>query len=122
MGGIANNFQSNYVYGTSEWVVLEADEFDRSFLHLQPEYAVLTSTDADHLDIYGESTHLLQGFRQFLDQVKSSVIVSTDCTLDKSTIESCDAISYGIDEGQIQAKQLRIENEHFMFDYHGLGH
>lgn len=71
LGGIANNFNSNFVLNEKpEWLVVEADEFDRSFLTLHPQIAVITSCDADHLDIYGDENEFLSGFRAFVDQVK----------------------------------------------------
>ncbi|MES2629872.1 MAG: UDP-N-acetylmuramate--L-alanine ligase [Bacteroidota bacterium] len=71
LGGIANNFNSNFVlHEKPEWLVIEADEFDRSFLTLHPQIAIITSADADHLDIYGDENEFLNGFRAFVDQVK----------------------------------------------------
>ena len=70
LGGISKNFNSNFVYSSGEIVTVEADEFDRSFLHLEPNAAVITSTDADHLDIYGNHDELLQAFAQFADRIK----------------------------------------------------
>lgn len=72
LGGIAKNFDSNLVVNNeSEWVVVEADEYDRSFLQLHPHHAVITSADPDHLDIYGTHEHLLEAFAQFASQVDS---------------------------------------------------
>jgi len=66
LGGIVDNFGGNYVTGNTDWVVIEADEFDRSFLHLSPEIAAILSTDADHLDIYGTYEALIEtGFKPF---------------------------------------------------------
>jgi UDP-N-acetylmuramate--alanine ligase len=67
LGGISVNFDSNYVYGESEYVVVEADEFDQSFLRLSPNYIVLTSIDTDHLDIYGSRDQIVASFQEFLD-------------------------------------------------------
>ena len=69
LGGIANNFNSNYCYGENEWTVIEADEYDRSFHTLSPEIAVLISMDPDHLDIYGASEKMQESFETFLMQV-----------------------------------------------------
>ena len=69
LGGIAKNFNSNIVVNNeSEYVVVEADEYDRSFLQLHPYCSVITATDADHLDIYGTHENLLEAFRQFASQ------------------------------------------------------
>ncbi len=71
LGGIANNFGSNYVLNANpKWMVVEADEFDRSFLTLHPQIAVITSADADHLDIYGDEQEFLNGFRSFVNQIQ----------------------------------------------------
>lgn len=76
LGGISNNFGSNYVgSNTSDLTVIEADEFDRSFLNLHPFSAIITSTDADHLDIYGDAAHVLEGFQLFAQQIDSKGIL-----------------------------------------------
>ena len=72
LGGIAQNYQSNFVEGKSDWVVVEADEFDRSFLHLNPDYSAIMSMDADHLDIYGDKNHMADGFTQFAGRLKEN--------------------------------------------------
>ena len=70
VGGIMKNYHSNYLTGDSDWMIVEADEFDRSFLQLHPDVAVLISVDPDHLDIYGDHNEMQKGFIQFLNQVK----------------------------------------------------
>jgi len=70
LGGIAENFNSNLVLKGSEYTVVEADEFDRSFLRLSPNIACITSMDADHLDIYGDEQHLIEGFHEFAGKIK----------------------------------------------------
>ncbi len=72
LGGISTNYQTNYLCnGTKEWVILEADEYDRSFHHLNPLLAVITSIDADHLDIYGSYASLLESFGGFASNIQS---------------------------------------------------
>ncbi len=71
LGGISKNFSSNLVLGTGERLTLEADEFDRSFLRLKPDVAVITSVDADHLDIYGTYEAVKEAFAQFAALIKS---------------------------------------------------
>lgn len=71
LGGIAENFKSNFLFNGSEISVVEADEYDRSFLNLSPDWAAITSTDADHLDIYGDKATIEQGFRDFANLVPS---------------------------------------------------
>jgi len=72
LGGISKNYQSNLLLDTtgSEWIVAEADEFDRSFLQLKPELAVITSMDADHLDIYGSHEKVIESFQLFASQIR----------------------------------------------------
>lgn len=72
VGGISKNLNSNFIYGNSDWMVVEADEFDRSFLQLSPELAVVTSMDADHLDIYGNGDSVQQGYRDFMARVSAT--------------------------------------------------
>ena len=75
LGGISKNYGSNLLIHQNDVVVVEADEFDRSFLQLYPEIAVITSMDADHLDIYGDESHILEAFKAFASQVSGTVIV-----------------------------------------------
>ncbi|MGH2623266.1 MAG: Mur ligase family protein, partial [Sphingobacterium sp.] len=69
LGGISTNYNTNVLFGENNFVVVEADEFDRSFLTLHPNIAVVTSADADHLDIYGDASQLLKTFQMYLDRV-----------------------------------------------------
>lgn len=75
LGGISKNYGSNLLIHQNDVVVVEADEFDRSFLQLYPETAVITSMDADHLDIYGDESHIREAFKAFASQVSGTVIV-----------------------------------------------
>lgn len=74
LGGISRNYGTNLLMSRNETVVVEADEFDRSFLQLFPEIAVITAVDADHLDIYGDYEHVVEAFRAFASQVSGTVI------------------------------------------------
>ena len=74
LGGISKNYGTNMLMSHSNAVVAEADEFDRSFLQLHPEIAVITAIDADHLDIYGDISHVLEAFKAFASQVHGTVI------------------------------------------------
>lgn len=74
LGGISKNYDSNLLISRNDVVVAEADEFDRSFLQLFPEIAVITSMDADHLDIYGDEEHIREAFKAFASQVSGTVI------------------------------------------------
>lgn len=75
LGGISKNYNSNLLIHDNDVIVAEADEFDRSFLQLFPEVAVITSMDADHLDIYGDEAHIKQAFKDFASQASGTVIV-----------------------------------------------
>lgn len=117
LGGIAIDLGSNFVEGSSDWVVIEADEFDRSFLHLEPELMAITSLDADHLDIYGDAHSMLEtGFRAFAKKQKKDgrCWVQVDHV---DTLGMQGARSYGIAAGDCQATNVRVENGYFVFDY-----
>lgn len=120
LGGIANNFNSNYCYGEDEWTVIEADEFDRSFHTLSPEIAVLISMDPDHLDIYGAKDKMQESFETFLMKVNEGgkVIIQEELIpkMEKSFIETLrskaiEIISYGKSEAGFQMKDLTFQNE-----------
>ena len=74
LGGISKNYGTNLLISGNDVIVAEADEFDRSFLQLFPETAVITSMDADHLDIYGDVSHVHEAFKAFASQVSGTVI------------------------------------------------
>ena len=96
IGGIANNFNSNLLLGqgTESIMVVEADEFDRSFLRLHPNISIINSIDADHLDIYGDREHLVAGFNDFAQLTESKVIVKEGLA-----IQTYRAIRFGFEEG-----------------------
>ncbi|HKK77267.1 MAG TPA: UDP-N-acetylmuramate--L-alanine ligase [Saprospiraceae bacterium] len=118
LGGIAQNYGSNYIDGQSEWVVVEADEFDRSFLHLSPDLSGILSMDADHLDIYGDAQSLLEtGFQAFAKKRKpgGKLWVQQDFVSDFSGQER--VASFGLETGTYRAEQIRVEGGYFCFDY-----
>lgn len=90
LGGIAKDYDSNYVIGSSDLVVLEADEFDRSFLKLSPYIATVSSMDPDHLDIYGDHYNMLEtGFKAYIDRVVSGgTLIIKEGLLDQFSDES----------------------------------
>lgn len=97
IGGIANNFNSNLHLGKTadSLLVAEADEFDRSFLHLYPNVSIVNSIDADHLDIYGDTAHLIRSFNDFVNLTEGPVICREGLPIERDTIrfgfaESCD--------------------------------
>jgi UDP-N-acetylmuramate--alanine ligase len=113
LGGIATNFESNFVLGSNDVVVVEADEYDRSFLTLHPDIAVITSMDADHLDIYGDESQLHESFNLFAGQLKDGGTLFV-----KSALPMDAGISYGVNnEPGISASNIRVENSRFLFDY-----
>lgn len=120
LGGIAENFKSNYLKGSGEWVVVEADEFDRSFLHLRPEIAVVTSMDADHLDIYGNDDEIKKSFNIFANLTCPGGIVFTRKTL-PLRVESSGVRTfyYGVEEGEFNSTNLRYEGGYSVFDFAG---
>lgn len=117
LGGIAQNYQSNFVEGSSEWVVMEADEFDRSFLQLHPNIAIITSMDADHLDIYGNHEEMQNTYRKFASQVTDVLLYNQDLPLDAQAF-SADAKSYGLDKNaDFSSGRIRAEAPNFVFDW-----
>ena len=112
LGGIAANYGTNVLFGDNNVLVVEADEYDRSFLTLHPDIAVITSMDADHLDIYGDKDHLTESFRLFASQLKTGGFL-----LHKSGLPLT-GISYSADKpADVSAKNIRIENGSFYFDF-----
>ncbi|KAA3626789.1 MAG: UDP-N-acetylmuramate--L-alanine ligase, partial [Bacteroidetes bacterium] len=108
----------NFVSGKSDWVVVEADEFDRSFLHLDPDVAVITSIDADHLDIYGDHESMLEtGFRAFARKIKpgGSLMVQHSLTGYFKTFDGIQ--TYGVEGGEQQATNIHVKDGFFVFDY-----
>ena len=111
IGGIVENYNSNLIGSGKTVTVVEADEFDRSFLHLHPNIACVTSMDADHLDIYGDATAIEDSFREFADKVedKTKLFVPKGLPLEGLTV--------GIDEeATFKAFNIRIENGYYVFD------
>ncbi|GAA4435447.1 UDP-N-acetylmuramate--L-alanine ligase [Ravibacter arvi] len=122
LGGITNNYQSNFLLNQPAAnmkdvvCVVEADEFDRSFLTLFPHVAVVTSTDADHLDIYGNHNELLSSFQNFVDQVDRDGKFFLRKGL--SLRGPANTYAYGLDEGDYHAGNIRVEAARFVFDIH----
>jgi UDP-N-acetylmuramate--alanine ligase len=117
LGGIVQNFGSNYVGGKSEWMVAEADEYDRSFLQLSPEISVLLSMDPDHLDIYGEASAVAEtGFKEFIKKNNMDGKVFMHINL-AQYFENQLFETFGIGEGQYRAENVRVENGSFVFDF-----
>src|SRR5690606_39462357 len=113
LGGISSNYDTNVLYGNNNTVVVEADEFDRSFLTLHPNIAIVTSSDADHSDIYGDRSHLLESFQLFLDKV-----VEDGKRIIKKGLEFKGQISYsGHEVADAYASNVHVREGEFYFDY-----
>lgn len=113
LGGITTNYQSNFLLGDNNVVVVEADEYDRSFLTLHPDIAVITSMDADHLDIYGDAAQLEESFLLFAKQLKPGGILFF-----KQGLPIAEGITYGSEKAAVvRASNIRVEEGNFVFDY-----
>jgi len=114
LGGIATNYNSNFLVGDNNVVVVEADEYDRSFLTLNPDISVITSMDADHLDIYGDAAQLHESFVLFAGQLK------LDGTLFvKEGLPITTGTTYGLNERAVlNGQNISVVNSSFMFNYH----
>lgn len=118
LGGIATNYDSNVLFGDNQVVVVEADEYDRSFLTLNPDLAVITSMDADHLDIYGAKENLTSSFRQFARQVKpgGKLFYRLGLPLEEGVTYAAEG------PATVHAENIRIEDGAFVFDFRSPGH
>ena len=119
LGGISKNYGTNYILSDSDYVVIEADEFDRSFHWLRPWMTVITSTDPDHLDIYGTKEAYLDSFRHYttLIQPGGALIVHRGLEMQDDLQEGVRRYDYGLDEGDFHAENIRIENGTITFDF-----
>jgi UDP-N-acetylmuramate--alanine ligase len=128
LGGITTNYESNLVMhgeiGADTIVVAEADEFDRSFLKLFPEIAIITSADPDHLDIYGDHNSMIASFRDFVKQIKpggSLIIQESIADLLAGEIKTIEKYIYSMSRGQFFAGNITAHIGFFEFDLMGLG-
>ena len=119
LGGIANNYDTNLLLSAkSDYVVVEADEFDRSFHHLTPHISVITSMDPDHLDIYGTEDAYRESFAHYASLVESALVVKSSV---KCKVESLKAkvYTYAVDEkADFYADNVRVEDGQIYFDFH----
>ena len=119
LGGIPRDFDGNYVAGDSDWVVVEADEYDRSFLQLNPTIAVVLSCDPDHLDIYGDHETMLEtGFRAYARQVVEGgqLIVRYDVADQFAGMDHVFLSTFGIGTGDFSAHNIHVKDGAFHFD------
>lgn len=120
LGGITKNYGTNYILSTkSEFVVIEADEFDRSFHWLRPWATVVTSTDADHLDIYGTEEAYLESFRHYTSLIQTGgyLILHTGLKMQPDTKEGVTTYTYSRDNGDFHAENVKIGNGEITFDF-----
>lgn len=120
LGGVLRNYDSNFLLAPeSPWSVIEADEFDRSFHHLRPWIAVVTSTDPDHLDIYGTEEAYLESFAHFTSLVQpgGALVVHEGLKLKPRPQEGVKLYSYSRDSGDFHAERIRRGNGEIRFDF-----
>jgi UDP-N-acetylmuramate--alanine ligase len=128
LGGITTNYESNLVMegevSKETIVVAEADEFDRSFLRLFPQIAIVTNADADHLDIYGDHESVIQSFKDYIRQIKPGGSLIIHESIDEKLTSDIKNISkniYSMSRGQFFAGSITAKSGFFEFDFHGFG-
>ena len=119
LGGISKNYGTNYILSDSDYVVIEADEFDRSFHWLRPWMSVITSTDPDHLDIYGTKEAYLESFHHYTELIQpgGALIIHRDLEMKEHLQEGVRRYDYSLHEGDFHADNIRIENGEITFDF-----
>ncbi|MDY6800836.1 MAG: UDP-N-acetylmuramate--L-alanine ligase [Bacteroidota bacterium] len=120
LGGVSKNFNTNLVVNPdSDIMVVEADEFDRSFLHLQPQSAIISAIDADHLDIYKSKNSVVEAFEQFIQHIKpkGKLIIKSgiDVEINRDDIH---VYTYSLNNNSdFKAENIRIDNGLYVFDF-----
>lgn len=120
LGGISKNYGTNYILSDkSDYVVIEADEFDRSFHWLRPWMTVITATDPDHLDIYGTKEAYLESFRHYTELIKQggALIIHTGLEMKPNVGEGVRTFTYSRDNGDFHADNIVIDNGEITFDF-----
>ena len=119
LGGISKNYGTNYILSDSNFVVIEADEFDRSFHWLRPWMSVITSTDPDHLDIYGTKEAYLESFRHYTELIQpgGALIIHRDLEMKEHLQDGVRRYDYSLNEGDFHAENIRIGNGEIFFDF-----
>ena len=120
LGGITKNYGTNYILSKkSEYVVIEADEFDRSFHHLTPYIAVVTATDPDHLDIYGNYENYLESFAHFTELIRpdGTLLIHTGLKLKPRVAEGVKTFTYSRNDGDYHAQNIRKGDGEIEFDF-----
>lgn len=120
LGGISKNYGTNYILSDkSDYVVIEADEFDRSFHWLRPWMSVITATDPDHLDIYGTKEAYLESFRHYTEliQIGGALIIHKNLEMKQHVQNGVKIYEYSLHEGDFHAENIKIENGNITFDF-----
>ena len=119
LGGISKNYGTNYILSDSDFVVIEADEFDRSFHWLRPWMSVITSTDPDHLDIYGTKEAYLESFRHYTELIQpgGALIIHRGLEMEEHLQDGVRRYDYALSEGDFHAENIRIANGEITFDF-----
>jgi UDP-N-acetylmuramate--alanine ligase len=123
LGGISKNYESNLIVSSCDQVVVEADEYDRSFLRLKPNMAIVTATDADHLDIYGTKEELLRTFSEFTSLIEENgvLVMKKGIEMVPNVKESVKVYTYsGTEQADFYAENIVIENGELYFDFVGI--
>jgi len=131
IGGIMSNYNSNYIEGSGDWIVVEADEYDRSFLHLSPDIIAIMSMDADHLDIYGDHNVMIEGFESFIKKIKKdgTLIIKkemlagfSEAVIEVLAEQNVDVVLFGIEtETEVSIDNVNVKDGKFYFDYESDG-
>ncbi len=119
LGGVLRNYNTNYLLDeTSPYAVIEADEYDRSFHHLHPSVAVVTSTDPDHLDIYGTEEAYLESFARFTELIAPDgvLLMHTGLKMRPRVADGVRVYTYGGADGDFRASAINYSNGHITFD------
>lgn len=120
LGGISKNYGTNYILSdNSDYVVIEADEFDRSFHWLRPWMSVITATDPDHLDIYGNKEAYLESFRHYTELIQpgGALIIHKGLEMKPNVQEGVKIYEYSLDKGDFHAENIKIDNGNITFDF-----
>ena len=111
VGGIMKGHNSNYLYTGDDYVIVEADEYDKSFLNLSPDYAVITSLESDHLDIYGNFESLKKSFNVFSESVKNKLVVEEEINIKRDFTFSIK------NDADYKASNITAKNDGIVFDF-----
>lgn len=120
LGGISKNYGTNYILSDkSDYVVIEADEFDRSFHWLRPWMSIITATDPDHLDIYGTKEAYLESFRHYTELIQpgGALIIHKNLEMKQHVQDGVKIYEYSLNEGDFHAENIKIDNGEITFDF-----